>query len=296
MLSRGSPLPFVTKEDLGRATWTFLHTLAAQYPDDPTRQQKKDVKELVQILSRMYPCSECANHFNEVLRSNPVQSGSHAEFSQWLCHVHNVVNRSIGKPISCMKRPWQKKLVEISEVAYHSHQPASKYKSTQVSLQPCSLLDRKWQNIYNATITLRAANDLVRQLHRPVYRNQKFKLWFSYFEIYGGKLYDLLGDRKKLLMKEDGRQQVCIVGLQEFEVSDVQIVKEFIEKGNAVRSTGSTGANEESFRSHAILQLVVKRHNVYYLQPPGLREIHRSNTIEFAGGYKKFTAVTHNSQ
>jgi kinesin family protein 2/24 len=62
-------------------------------------------------------------------------------------------------------------------------------------------------------------------------------------------------------MREDGRQQVCIVGLQEFEVSDVQIVKEFIEKGNAARSTGSTGANEESSRSHAILQLVVKRHN-----------------------------------
>ncbi|KAI5404780.1 hypothetical protein KIW84_051805 [Lathyrus oleraceus] len=29
------------------------------------------------------------------------------------------------------KWPWQKKLVEISEVAYHSHQPARKYKSTQ---------------------------------------------------------------------------------------------------------------------------------------------------------------------
>lgn len=62
-------------------------------------------------------------------------------------------------------------------------------------------------------------------------------------------------------MREDGRQQVCIVGLQEFEVFDVQVVKEFIEKGNASRSTGSTGANEESSRSHAILQLVVKKHN-----------------------------------
>jgi len=62
-------------------------------------------------------------------------------------------------------------------------------------------------------------------------------------------------------MREDGRQQVCIVGLQEFEVSDVQIVREYIEKGNAARSTGSTGANEESSRSHAILQLVVKKHS-----------------------------------
>ncbi|CAL0301612.1 unnamed protein product [Lupinus luteus] len=109
-------------------------------------------------------------------------------------------------------------------------------------------------------LPLRAAQDLIRQLSRPVYRNQRFKLWLSYFEIYGGKLFDLLSDRKKLCMREDGRQQVCIVGLQEFEVCDVQIVKEFIEKGNAARSTGSTGANEESSRSHAILQLAVKKH------------------------------------
>ncbi|CAK9145580.1 unnamed protein product [Ilex paraguariensis] len=110
-------------------------------------------------------------------------------------------------------------------------------------------------------LPLRAAEDLVRQLHHPNYQNQKFKLWLSYFEIYGGKLFDLLSDRKKLCMREDGRQQVCIVGLQEFEVSDVQIVKEYIERGNAARSTGSTGANEESSRSHAILQLAVKKHS-----------------------------------
>lgn len=108
-------------------------------------------------------------------------------------------------------------------------------------------------------LPLRAAADIVRLLQQPVYQNQKFKLWLSYFEIYGGKLYDLLSDRRKLCMREDGRQQVCIVGLQEFEVSDVQVVKEFIEKGNSSRSTGSTGANEESSRSHAILQLVIKK-------------------------------------
>ena len=61
-------------------------------------------------------------------------------------------------------------------------------------------------------------------------------------------------------MREDGKKQVCIVSLQEFEVSDVRIVKEYIERGNASRSTGSTGANEESSRSHAILQLAVKKH------------------------------------
>ncbi|KAF1858651.1 hypothetical protein Lal_00044684 [Lupinus albus] len=96
---KGKSATPAAKEELGRATWTFLHTLAAQYPDNPTRQQKKDVKELVHILTRMYPCKDCADHFKEVIRANPVQVGSHAEFSQWLCHVHNVVNRSLDKPV-----------------------------------------------------------------------------------------------------------------------------------------------------------------------------------------------------
>ncbi|TYG50803.1 hypothetical protein ES288_D10G205100v1 [Gossypium darwinii] len=46
-------------------------------------------------------------------------------------------------------------------------------------------------------LPLRAAQDLVRFLHQPIYRNQRFKLWLSYFEIYGGKLFDLLSDRNE---------------------------------------------------------------------------------------------------
>ncbi|KAD6794597.1 hypothetical protein R6Q59_021431 [Mikania micrantha] len=107
-------------------------------------------------------------------------------------------------------------------------------------------------------LPLRASRDILRLVNHT-YRGQGFQLFFSFFEIYGGKLYDLLNDRKKLCMREDGSKQVCIVGLQEYKVSDVETIKELIERGNATRSTGTTGANEESSRSHAILQLVVKR-------------------------------------
>ncbi|KAI5066931.1 hypothetical protein GOP47_0017459 [Adiantum capillus-veneris] len=88
-----------SKESLGHATWTFLHTLAAQFPEKPTRQQQRDAKELMAILSRLYPCKECADHFKEVLKANPVQAGSGVQLAQWMCRVHNVVNRSLGKSI-----------------------------------------------------------------------------------------------------------------------------------------------------------------------------------------------------
>ncbi|KAK9269203.1 hypothetical protein L1049_000972 [Liquidambar formosana] len=107
-------------------------------------------------------------------------------------------------------------------------------------------------------LPLKACQDILRLMHYT-YRSQGFQLFVSFFEIYGGKLFDLLNDRRKLCMREDGKQQVCIVGLQEYRVSNVETIKEFIEKGNATRSTGMTGANEESSRSHAILQLAVKR-------------------------------------
>ncbi|KVH93901.1 Kinesin, motor domain-containing protein [Cynara cardunculus var. scolymus] len=107
-------------------------------------------------------------------------------------------------------------------------------------------------------LPLKASQDIFRLMHHS-YRNQGFQLFVSFFEIYGGKVFDLLNDRNKLCMREDGKQQVCIVGLQEYKVSNVETVKELIERGNATRSTGTTGANEESSRSHAILQLAVKR-------------------------------------
>ncbi|XP_076904085.1 kinesin-like protein KIN-13B [Bidens hawaiensis] len=107
-------------------------------------------------------------------------------------------------------------------------------------------------------LPLKASHDIF-GLMRHTYRNQGFQLFVSFFEIYGGKVFDLLNDRKKLCMREDGKQQVCIVGLQEYNVSNVETIKELIEKGNSTRSTGTTGANEESSRSHAILQLAVKK-------------------------------------
>ena len=42
-----SPAATISKEELGRSTWTMLHTLAVQYPPIPTKQQQKDVKTLV---------------------------------------------------------------------------------------------------------------------------------------------------------------------------------------------------------------------------------------------------------
>jgi hypothetical protein len=41
-------------------------------------------------------------------------------------------------------------------------------------------------------LPLRATQDIMALMQQPTYRSQGLQLWLSFFEIYGGKLYDLL--------------------------------------------------------------------------------------------------------
>ena len=103
-----------------------------------------------------------------------------------------------------------------------------------------------------------AARDIFGLLKKPEYTH--LRAWVSFYEIYQGQLYDLLNSRKKLFAREDGKQQVCIRGMKEYEVSHVDRLMEIFDHGSSERSTGSTGANSDSSRSHAIFQIVMK-HN-----------------------------------
>lgn len=78
-------------------------------------------------------------------------------------------------------------------------------------------------------------------------------------QIYGGKLFDLLNERKRLDMREDGKKNVCIVGLEEHNVHTLDDIMLLIELSSQQRSTGSTGANADSSRSHSIMQFALKR-------------------------------------
>lgn len=91
-------------------------------------------------------------------------------------------------------------------------------------------------------------------------------IWVSFFEIYGGKLFDLLNEKQQLFCREDGKQKVNIVGLVEHPVDCVQSLVEIMEYGSSMRSTGTTGANSDSSRSHAILQIQLKNVHTGKLQ------------------------------
>jgi len=81
---------------------------------------------------------------------------------------------------------------------------------------------------------LLAAHDMFRR------RPHEMTLHVSFYEIYGGKLFDLLNSRQKLRALEDAKQSVNIVGLTDHPITTVHDLMNLITAGNELRSAGHT--------------------------------------------------------
>ena len=102
------------------------------------------------------------------------------------------------------------------------------------------------------------AQDVFLLLKTSAYEKLNLKVYGTFFEIYGGKVYDLLNWKKKLQVLEDGSQQIQVVGLQEQEVCCVEDMLNLVELGNSCRTSGQTSVNAHSSRSHAVFQIILK--------------------------------------
>ncbi|KAF0289410.1 Kinesin-like protein KIF2A [Amphibalanus amphitrite] len=110
----------------------------------------------------------------------------------------------------------------------------------------------------NKGIYAMTAKDVFRLLKAQQHKNKGLAVSASYFEIYSGKVFDLLNDKAKLRVLEDGKQQVQVVGLTERPVESMEDVLKLIQHGNNIRTSGTTSANNHSSRSHAVFQIILR--------------------------------------
>lgn len=91
----------LNRAEVGRAGWAYLHTVAAYYPDSPTKKQQAEMAQLINIFMKLYPCGYCADRSMEQLEREPIEQYVHSQkaLSGWMCRAHNEVNERLGKPI-----------------------------------------------------------------------------------------------------------------------------------------------------------------------------------------------------
>eukprot|EP00523_Entomoneis_sp_CCMP467_P020264 CAMPEP_0168863604 /NCGR_PEP_ID=MMETSP0727-20121128/19034_1 /TAXON_ID=265536 /ORGANISM="Amphiprora sp., Strain CCMP467" /LENGTH=1102 /DNA_ID=CAMNT_0008918675 /DNA_START=25 /DNA_END=3333 /DNA_ORIENTATION=+ len=128
------------------------------------------------------------------------------------------------------------------------------------------------QNMNNLGLYYMAALDVFQALNTEGFEH--FSVSVSLFEIYAGKLFDLLNARNQIKCLEDHKGKVRFPGLSEHPLNSAEDLMAMIEEGSCNRSTGSTSRNADSSRSHAVLQL--------HLLQPSRSRVSGKKTVEFS--------------
>lgn len=87
------------RDRLGRSTWILLHTIAHNY--EPI--QSVDVKSFIILLTKIFPCKECREHFKKLINSQKENLHkalqSNQDMQRWMCKIHNIVNERLQKDV-----------------------------------------------------------------------------------------------------------------------------------------------------------------------------------------------------
>ncbi|CAF1586313.1 unnamed protein product [Rotaria magnacalcarata] len=110
---------------------------------------------------------------------------------------------------------------------------------------------------YSHGVYAQTARDIFHRLSQPQYRSS-IEIFVTFYEIYCGKVFDLLNNKKRLRVLEDQKGLVQVCDRKEQQVKSVQDVLNIIQNGMSIRTSGTTAANSNSSRSHAVLQIILK--------------------------------------
>jgi kinesin family protein 2/24 len=105
--------------------------------------------------------------------------------------------------------------------------------------------------------------DIFRLRKKHKYKSLNLEISASFFEIYCDKVFDLLADTHgSIQIREDRHNKVEMVGLTEKNVNSVDELLELINQGNTTRTSVNTETDYRSSRSHAVLQIILRRDGI----------------------------------
>lgn len=87
------------RSQIGRANWLYVHTRAANFPEEPSESEKIRELKWIQSFIYTYPCSVCARDFVGICNKLPPKVDSRGSYEEWWRKAHNEVNRDLSKPL-----------------------------------------------------------------------------------------------------------------------------------------------------------------------------------------------------
>ena len=84
----------------GPPFWFVLHTIAINYPLQPTFIERRSHYEFFRNLQSVIPCEECRKNYSAHFKQYPIDAFLDSKYAllQWTIIMHNLVNRLHGTP------------------------------------------------------------------------------------------------------------------------------------------------------------------------------------------------------
>jgi FAD-linked sulfhydryl oxidase len=86
-------------KELGRGSWTLLHTVSAKYPNAASKNEQEDMRKFLHGFAKFYPCDQCSVHMLAYMEQNPPDCRNRDTLQKWVCNLHNQVNNKLGKTL-----------------------------------------------------------------------------------------------------------------------------------------------------------------------------------------------------
>ena len=107
----------------GPKLWFVIHTVALNYPEHPSYQDKRNHEDFFNNLSLIIPCEKCRIHFREKLNKYPIIThlDNPDKLFRYTILLHNEVNQMLNKPIMSYEE-----VVKLYQNSFGSNTPTSK--------------------------------------------------------------------------------------------------------------------------------------------------------------------------
>ena len=91
--------PHRQPSEFGPHYWYMLHSMALNYPMNPTEFAKKKMKAFIEAIPFLLPCRDCTEHAKEFMASANVDEAllGKKQLFTFFWNFHNLVNKRLGK-------------------------------------------------------------------------------------------------------------------------------------------------------------------------------------------------------
>ena len=84
----------------GPPLWHVLHCISFNYPNKPTKADKKNYRRFIMCLKNVLPCKYCRENLKKNLKTLPLRDDdlkNRTCFSKWIYKLHELINAMLGK-------------------------------------------------------------------------------------------------------------------------------------------------------------------------------------------------------